>query len=95
MVDQAKAKNTTVQLTYFWDMGGRYVGHANAIYDYVQEGNVLRLKVYDPNYIGLDQKEVVIDLGSNRMVAKSATTASGGSGRILVAFLMPSPQTRL
>lgn len=91
MVDQAKAKNSTVQLGYFWPMGGQNVGHANAIYDYVQEGNVLRLKVYDPNYIGLDQKEVVIDLGTNRMVAKSATTASGGSGRIVVAYSYAFP----
>lgn len=85
MINQAKAENTTLQLAYFWQQDGRTLGHANTIYDYREEPGKLILKVYDPNYPGLDNKEVVMDLKQGSMRAVSASNAASGARTINIS----------
>lgn len=92
MINQAKASNSTVQLAYFWQRAGGIVGHANTIYDYQEAPGKLILKVYDPNYPGLDNKEVVLDFNGGSMRAASASNAGYESGTIHISssYAMPT-----
>lgn len=91
LIDQAKAQNTTVQLAYFWEEGG----HANAIYDYVASPGKLVLQVYDPNFPGLQTKEVVLDLNRGTMTAVSATNAGMNGRDINVQYSYASPTSAI
>lgn len=92
VIDQAKADNSTVQLAYFWMDSGNTLGHANTIYDYEESSGKLILKVYDPNYPGLGNKEVVIDTNNGTMRAVSGSNANSGGGaiNIRISFVMPT-----
>lgn len=91
MIDKAKSENTTVQLAYFWNKGG----HANAIYDYQESPNKLVLKVYDPNYLDLDQKEVILDLNRGTMTAISSVSAGVKEQNINIRYSYAQPTSSI
>ena len=67
-----------VQLAVYWEQSGRRLGHALVLYDMVDQGDQIILKVWDCN--GLC-KEVVLQKSSRTMVGKGLTTNASGSKR--------------